>query len=183
VYYHYVSWLYSNRTPHQILVCLPNCYLTRPPWVSYHVHHKKGRQVVNLSRTAGYALRATLQLAQADKGVPITCRQLAAEGNLPERFLLQILRNLVSHGILSSVRGASGGYMLVLDPKDISLLALIEAMDGPLVSSVPSGKWLPPDVRKKLGGALKDITETYRQELAAVRLTSLLPKPVRRKKR
>ncbi len=134
-----------------------------------------------MSRTVGYALRATLQLAQADDGTPVPCSRLASEGKMPERFLLQILRDLVSHGILRSVRGVDGGYVLVQDPEKLSLLELIEAMDGPLVAYVPSGEWLPAAVRGKLGDALKEITKLYRKELAAVRLTSLLPKPYHRK--
>jgi Rrf2 family transcriptional regulator, cysteine metabolism repressor len=63
---------------------------------------------MRLSRTVGYALRATLQLAESESGTPIPCRQLAATGGMPERFLLQILRNLVRHGILQSHRGVEG---------------------------------------------------------------------------
>jgi len=101
---------------------------------------------------------------------------------MPERFLLQILRNLVAHGILRSIRGVGGGYVLIHHPDDLSLLELIEAMDGPLEASVPMGEWLPPGVRGKLGDALKEITENSRQELAAVRVASLMPKSSTRKK-
>jgi Rrf2 family protein len=67
---------------------------------------------VKLSRTASYALQAVLQLAQSDaSGYPVPCSRLAAEGKMPERFLLQILRSLVTHGILGSTRGVDGGYV------------------------------------------------------------------------
>ncbi len=65
---------------------------------------------MKFSRTVSYALQATLQLAQEDRAAPVPCSQLAAEGKMPERFLLQILRNLVTHGILRSTRGVDGGY-------------------------------------------------------------------------
>src|SRR5262249_11351063 len=48
---------------------------------------------MKLSRTVAYALQATLQLADVDPNVPVPCSKLAAEGGMPERFLLQILRN------------------------------------------------------------------------------------------
>ena len=60
---------------------------------------------MKLSRTVSYALQATLQLARSTSQVPIPCNRLAAKGDMPERFLLQILRNLVAHGILESTRG------------------------------------------------------------------------------
>ena len=80
-----------------------------------------------LSRTVEYAVQATLQLAQSKTGSPVPCSQLATCSAMPERFLLQILRSLVTHGILTSTRGVVGGYMLARRPEDISLLDLIEA--------------------------------------------------------
>ena len=65
---------------------------------------------MKLSRTVAYAVRATLQLAQLEADGPVPCSKLANEGKMPERFLLQILRNLVTHGILRSTRGVDGGY-------------------------------------------------------------------------
>ena len=80
---------------------------------------------MKLSRTVTYALQATLLLAQEERGEPIPCSRLAAEGAMPERFLLQILRSLVTHGILQSTRGVEGGYMLDRRPEEISLLEII----------------------------------------------------------
>ena len=76
---------------------------------------------MKLSRTVAYALQATLQLAQAKSGSPVPCSQLAATGHMPERFLLQVLRSLVTHGILQSTRGVEGGYTLERKPEDITL--------------------------------------------------------------
>ena len=85
---------------------------------------------MKLSRTVSYAVRATLQLAQLSSKGPVPCSKLAAEGKMPERFLLQILRNLVTHGILRSTRGVDGGYALVRPADQISLLEVIEAKIG-----------------------------------------------------
>ena len=92
---------------------------------------------MKLSRTVAYAVRATLQLAKSDSSTPVPCSQLAAEGKMPERFLLQILRNLVTHGILRSTRGVDGGYSLVRPPNEISLLEVIEAIEGPFNTGEP----------------------------------------------
>ncbi len=144
-----------------------------------------GRKVIGLklSRTVTYALQATLQLAKADNGVPVPSSRLAADGGMPERFLLQVLRDLVSHGVLNSTRGVDGGYVLARDPEDISLLELIEAIDGPMGASVSSNGWLPPQVEGKLEKILGQITEVSRRELSALRIASLLPKPRRRRRR
>lgn len=84
---------------------------------------------MKLSRTVSYAVQAALQLAKSGSGNPVPCSQLAAEGHMPERFLLQILRNLVNHGILRSTRGVDGGYALTRPPEQVSLLELIEAIE------------------------------------------------------
>jgi Rrf2 family protein len=130
---------------------------------------------MKLSRTVAYALQATLQLARLEKaGIPVPCSCLAAEGRMPERFLLQILRNLVTHGILGSTRGVEGGYTLQRSPADISLLDVIEAVDGPL-SSAPPFEGLPKESKTKLECVLKEITELARHELEAIKLAHLLP--------
>jgi Rrf2 family protein len=95
---------------------------------------------------------------------------------MPERFLLQILRNLVAHGILESTRGVDGGYTLERGAEEISLLEVIEAIDGPLNSAMPLGDGLPDESKSKLEGALTEVTEVARRELAAVKLAHLLPK-------
>ena len=130
---------------------------------------------MKLSRTVAYALQATLQLARSETGGPVPCSRLAAEGGMPERFLLQILRNLVTHGILGSTRGVEGGYTLQRSPADISLLEVIEAIDGPLHSALPIHKGLPEECKRKLECALREVTELARRELRAVKLLHLLP--------
>ncbi len=132
---------------------------------------------MKLSRTVAYAVQATLQLAQSESDAPVPCSQLASAGHMPERFLLQILRHLVTHGILHSTRGVDGGYSLERKPKDISLLEIIEAIDGPLVSSMPvmeNNKPSPADGR--LRSVLDDVTANCRSQLDAVKLSDLLGK-------
>jgi len=130
---------------------------------------------MKLSRTVAYALQATLQLAQSKTEAPVPCSRLAEEGKMPERFLLQILRNLVSRGILESTRGVDGGYSLGRKPSDVSLLEVIEAIDGPLVSSLPCCDGMPAKSKSKLKNALAEVTKGTRRELAAIKLADLMP--------
>ena len=127
---------------------------------------------MKLSRTVTYALNATLQLAQSRCGAPIPCRRLAAQGNMPERFLLQILRILVKQGILSSARGVGGGYVLIRD--DISVFDVIEAIEGPQAHELVLGEGLPRELRQKLTSALEDAAETARDQLKSIKFAQLV---------
>jgi Rrf2 family protein len=91
---------------------------------------------MKFTRTVAYAVQAVLSLAQASGDRPVSCSRLAAEGHMPERFLLQILRTLVTHGILHSTRGVEGGYQLNRSAAEISLLDVIEAIEGPTNATI-----------------------------------------------
>jgi Rrf2 family protein len=132
---------------------------------------------MKLSRTVAYAVRATLQLAQYSQGTPIPCSKLASDGHMPERFLLQILRNLVTHGILRSTRGVEGGYALTRPPEEISLLEVIEAIEGPIGTNGNGAEDFDNDPQPKLLDALKSITDTSRKQLDAIKFSQLLEPP------
>ncbi len=132
---------------------------------------------MKLSRTVNYAVKATLQLAKSESPTPVPCSQLAADGKMPERFLLQILRNLVTHGILRSTRGVDGGYSLVRSADQISLLEIIEAIEGPYDSGTAMLEGGEIDVQTKLNDALHQVTTTTRNQLEAIKLSQLLPLP------
>ncbi len=87
---------------------------------------------MRLSRAAEYATQAVCQLAKDNFGTCVPSHKLAAAGDMPEKFLLEILRRLVNAGILTSMRGPEGGYRLARGADEISVLDIIEAADGPL---------------------------------------------------
>lgn len=120
---------------------------------------------MRLSRTIAYAIHATLQLADGEQGVPIPCSQLASEGKMPERFLLQILRSLVTHGLLCSSRGVDGGYYLARSPDEISLSDIVQAFDNPLSPSIPELDALAPDVRRHILATLSRAATAAHAEL------------------
>lgn len=105
------------------------------------------------------------------------CSKIAAQGDMPERFLLQILRHLVTHGILRSTRGVDGGYRLDRPAEKISLLEVIEAIDGPLASDVSLGDGLKEGTQSRLRDALNEVTATARSQLKAIKLSQLIPPP------
>lgn len=131
---------------------------------------------MKLSRTVDYAVRATLELARQGEQAPVPCSQLASAGGMPERFLLQILRNLVTHGILRSTRGVEGGYTLVRPIEEISLLEIIEAIEGPMQEAAPPAE-AEDDAQRRLAQAIREVTDTARSQLAAIKLSQLLKPP------
>ena len=129
---------------------------------------------MKLSQSVAYAVQATLLLAEAETDSPISCSRLAADGGMPERFLLQILRDLAKQGILQSARGGGGGFMLNRDPAEVSLLNLIEAIDGPLLAGLPVRGGFPEQAWVRLREALNRINSDARRHLDALKLTDLM---------
>jgi Rrf2 family protein len=129
---------------------------------------------MQLSRTVEYALHATLQLARSQSGMPIPNSKLATNGVMPQRFLLQVLRQLVTHGLLHSTRGVDGGYTLARAPGQITLLDVIEAVEGPLVLAPPSTQTLPEPTWTALRATLDDGVKALRAEYGKLTLARIL---------
>jgi len=130
----------------------------------------KSELAMRMSRSTAYAIGAVLQLANAPPGRPVPCSHLAKKGEMPERFLLQILRNLVNHGMLKSTRGVDGGYSLTRPLTEVTLLQIFEATEGPLIPSLPPLDSLPTQLLK----ILKGISAASCQSLAQVKMSDLV---------
>jgi len=128
---------------------------------------------MKLSQSVTYAIHAVLRLSESRDGAPISCGKLAEDGKMPERFLLQILRDLAKQGILQSTRGGGGGFTLGRRATEISLLELIEAVDGPVGASLPLKAGFPVAVGARLQEALNRIAEVTRAQLRAIKLGNL----------
>jgi len=84
-----------------------------------------------LSNTCKYAIRACIYLALNDsQGERIGIKKIADDLDIPTPFLGKILQNLVRHKVLVSTKGPHGGFGLYKDPSDITLLEIIEIIDG-----------------------------------------------------
>jgi Rrf2 family protein len=92
---------------------------------------------MKFSHATFYGIAAMLHLAEANGQVPIPCSQIARAGNMPDRFLLQVLRTLVTRGLLHSTRGVDGGYYLARPAREISLREIVAAFDNPLEPLLP----------------------------------------------
>lgn len=129
---------------------------------------------MKLSRTISYAIQAALYLARSAPHVPVPCSQLARESSLPERFLLQILRCLVTHGLLQSTRGVDGGYFLLRPPERITLLDIVEAFDNPLDAGLPVLDGMSPGVRTSILRTLHDVSHNSRVVLQKLTVADLV---------
>ncbi|MFN3844133.1 MAG: RrF2 family transcriptional regulator [Rehaibacterium terrae] len=82
-----------------------------------------------------YALKALLVLgdeASRDRPEALTIEEIARRSGTPKRFLEQILLEIRNAGIVASIRGRSGGYMLIKRPEEISISELLRLIDGPI---------------------------------------------------
>jgi Rrf2 family protein len=88
---------------------------------------------VRISAKVDYAVRAAIELAAAG-GDPIKGEAIADAQDIPLKFLENILGELKHTGIVSSRRGAQGGYWLAKDAGDVSLADIVRAVEGPLAT-------------------------------------------------
>ena len=86
---------------------------------------------MELSCKSEYAILALLELAtNYQNGEPLQIRQIAAQQNIPDRYLEQLLATLRRGGIVKSQRGSKGGYLLTRDPWKITLLEVLACLEG-----------------------------------------------------
>jgi len=85
-----------------------------------------------LSQKARYALRAMLHLAGKSRTEPTMIGDIAELESVPKKFLELILLDLKKRGLVHSVRGRHGGYVLGRPPQEISFAEIIRVIDGPL---------------------------------------------------
>ncbi|MGF1571887.1 MAG: SUF system Fe-S cluster assembly regulator [Sumerlaeia bacterium] len=99
--------------------------------------------MIRITKQTDYALVLLGQFISPEAEVPYSAKRLSYETQLPEPIVGKILKILSTQGILSSVRGASGGYILAVDPEVLSIADVLEAVEGPIMltdCSCPDGQ-------------------------------------------
>ncbi len=89
---------------------------------------------MKISTTANYGLIAAAYLAEQADGGWIMAETISAKYGIPLAFLLKIMKEMVKANVLRSKRGPGGGYILARPAKEITLLEIIEAVEGPIAS-------------------------------------------------
>jgi Rrf2 family protein len=91
-----------------------------------------GEEIMQITRQADYAVRAVLHLANLANGDRSPTRRIASEEHIPPSFLAKIVSQLSVAGVVQTSRGARGGVSLSREASEISLLDVVEAIDGPI---------------------------------------------------
>ena len=129
---------------------------------------------MRFTQAAGYGISAAAYLASASAGDIVSNTVICDALQMPNRFVLQIMRMLVNAGIVSSVRGRDGGYKLAKPAIRISLLEIIEAIDGALgANDAVDLAGMSKESQAKVDHALATIEAETHKRLAAVTLADL----------
>jgi Rrf2 family protein len=88
---------------------------------------------MQITRQADYAVRAMVYLAQLGQDRRAATSQIAQDKQIPPSFLAKIVSQLSVAGLLQTSRGAHGGVSLARSPEEITLLDVVEAIDGPIL--------------------------------------------------
>ncbi len=88
---------------------------------------------MQITRQADYAVRAVLYLSGLDNGRRAPTSEIALKQHIPPSFLAKIVSQLSVAGVVQTSRGARGGVSLARSADEISLLEVVEAIDGPIM--------------------------------------------------
>jgi Rrf2 family protein len=128
---------------------------------------------MKLTRASSYALHAMVHIAGQKPNIPIASHEIAQAHDIPERFLLKVLKPLVSAGLLYSVKGPHGGYRLARPASQISVLDVVEGVEGPIRGHSTFHANGSSGLSKRLDQICHQAAEQTRKQLGKVSLTSL----------
>jgi len=128
---------------------------------------------MQLTAKSEYGLLALIELARRDGDAPVSVRELAAARELPVPFLEQLLGSLRRAGLVRSARGPRGGYALVRDPASITVLDVVEALEGPLAPTACSGEDCPSSAGCSAITVWSRVTDAMRDVLTSFTLADL----------
>jgi Rrf2 family protein len=128
---------------------------------------------MHLTRASSYAIAALAHLVREKPDAPVASHDLARAEDIPEKFVLKILKTLVNARILRSVNGPHGGYSLAKAPKDVTLLDVVEAVEGPLRADAGTVGKEGAALDKRLQAVCDEALAVVRERLAKVTLAEL----------
>lgn len=126
---------------------------------------------MNISSRCEYACRAMLELARLEQtGQPVSAQYIAERAEIPEKYLVHILLQLKRAGLVRSIRGPQGGYVLARPAEQISLYEVLSSIDGPLFSRLKQRE----DDKDMLSLVWQDIAEEMRCVLKKYSLANIV---------
>jgi Rrf2 family transcriptional regulator, cysteine metabolism repressor len=128
---------------------------------------------MNLSAKTEYACLAMLELAQHQStGEPVQVRRIAERHGIPSPFLVQIFQELKRAGLVTSVRGAAGGYRMLRPAEDLTLAELLDVVEGSGEPSPCAANDSP--LSPVLTEVCQELAAVRRERLEAITLADLL---------
>lgn len=132
---------------------------------------------MKLTRASSYALHALSFMAQQKSyDTPVASHKIAEAKKIPERFLLKVLKPLVSARVLMSIKGPNGGYRLAKAPTDITMLEVLEAVDGPirgLAPDIEEANSTSKELNRRLDTICTESADAVKKHLSRVKMTDL----------
>jgi Rrf2 family protein len=130
-------------------------------------------KIVSYSEAASIGMHGMVLVARA--GDTINVQKIADATGSSRHHVAKVMQRLVKEGFLSSNRGPSGGFKLTLEPVNISLLQIYEAIEGHVkVVSCPHEKLVCPFNKCIMGTVVSEMTQTFRNHLSTHTLEDML---------
>ncbi len=129
---------------------------------------------MKLTRASSYALHAVAFMAAQKTDKAVASHNIAQARGIPERFLLKVLKPLVSAGVLISIKGPNGGYRLKKAPSQITMLEILEAVDGQISGNSPFTRKTNGPINQKLENICQESADSVRKQLEKVRISDLV---------
>ena len=130
---------------------------------------------MKVSLRSTYGIMAAVDLAMQGGSAPIQAKVIARRQGIPARFLEQVLHAMKKAGLVSSLRGAQGGYVLTKKPSDVSIAQILEALEGPFLrlTELNGRPHSPPKSEALLAKVWDQVYEAERHVLEAITVEDL----------
>jgi Rrf2 family cysteine metabolism transcriptional repressor len=121
--------------------------------------------MISITSKSPYAVLALAELGRSAGSGPVPIGELARKRDVPVQFLEQLFAALRRAGVISSQRGVKGGYRFARDPSSVSVLEIVELLDGPL--------------GRDSEGVFSDAAEAARKVLAQTTIADVIEREAR----
>jgi len=121
--------------------------------------------MISITSKSPYAVRALAELGRCADDAPVPIGEIARKRDVPVQFLEQLFATLRRSGILASQRGVKGGYRFAKDPATVTVLEVVELLDGPL--------------GRDAEGVFADAAKAAREALGSVTIADVIERETR----
>jgi len=131
---------------------------------------------MKISTKGRYGLRTLMDIARHQANGPVNLQDIAERQDLSPKYLWQIVNLLKTAGLVRGTRGPKGGYLLVRDPASISLLDVIQILEGPvtLVECTDDPDFCPRANRCVAHSVWDEVSQAFRNSLQSISLEEIL---------